>query len=326
MKFLHHILTVSILLLASLAGGFELNGISPEMIRPEADDLLPKNYNYRVLNDMSVRRTWNADENRQLIMDFEPKKDRLVYLSMKYHQPVSMEDATKDLLQLCDKEKVKWSKLPRDVAKKIAVHEDSRAMKLGKGYAIVETTGAGKCYCISIYPRAPKENRRALTDIGAIAYGAKDLAKNTSDKAIAKLMKDEEKRQMTPGKADLAKSVAAAKAAAAARRAAEEKVEEVQEVATTDTPEPDEKEIAVVEKKVKKAPKKKELSGLEALLAKLGIDEPGVVHYSVGGGILLLILIIIFSSSGKKKQKSSPGSAMSAARLNATGLRKKGKK
>lgn len=327
MKFLQHLLTVSLMLMVSLAGGFDLNGISPEMIRPEADDLLSKDYNFRVLNDMSVRRTWESEDNRQLIMDFETKKDRLLSIMLNYRKPVPMEEATKDFLQLTQKEKIKWSKLPKNVAKTIGVHEDSRAMKIGKGYAIMEITGANKCYSISVYPRVPKMNRRALTDVGAIAYGAKAIADNTSEKAVAGLFEDEEKRQLTPGKADLAKSVAAAKAAAAKRRAAEEAeektVEDDVEVAdVTDTEQP---EIATTDKpkKKKKAPEKR--SAIEELLAKIGIEELGVIHYAVGGGVVLLILIFIFAPGGKKKKKTTT-SAMNANMLNATGLRKKTKR
>lgn len=328
MKFLQHFLTVTLLLMASMAGGFDMNGISPEVIRPEADDLLPKNYTFRVLNDMSVRRTWETDDNRQLILDFEPKKDLLLCILLNYRTPVPMEDATKDFLILTQKEKAKWAKLPRHVAKQIGVHEDSRAMKLGKGYAVMETTGSGKCYAISVYPRLPKENRRALTDIGSIQYGAKSLTRNTSEKAVATIVEDEEKRQLTPGKADLAKSVAAAKAAAAARRAAaeEEAAEETPEVDTEEVVDTAEPEIVVadVEKKKPTKKKQKKVSAWKNLLAKIGIENEETLYYICGGIVLVVVFIFIFAPGGSKKKKA-PTSAMSTDMLDG-GARRRNRK
>ena len=48
----------------------QLSDLSPTLTRTEADDNLTKDYAYRVLSDLSVRRIWNLDDNRKLSIDF----------------------------------------------------------------------------------------------------------------------------------------------------------------------------------------------------------------------------------------------------------------
>ena len=152
------------------AGGLELEVLSPSMTRQDADDYLTKDYTYRVLEDGSVRRVWSPDANSRLMLDFDPKKGKLLSMVMEFRKPVEEEVGMKMLTTITGKNKISWAKVPEDKKEKIGV-AGARAVKVGKGFAFYEEASNGKCRRITVYPNAPKESRLLLRELAGDGCG-----------------------------------------------------------------------------------------------------------------------------------------------------------
>ena len=73
---------MGLFLLVPAALAVQLSDLSPTITRTEADENLTKDYAYRVLSDLSVRRIWNLDDNRKLSIDFDAKTGKLICIGM----------------------------------------------------------------------------------------------------------------------------------------------------------------------------------------------------------------------------------------------------
>ena len=294
-KFLQHALT-GLMLLAPAVLAVQLSDLSPTMDRTMADDNLTKDYAYRVLSDLSVRRIWNVDENRKLSIDFDAKKGELICIVVDYRKPVTLEEADKD----ADDRKFDANKAAKYYMGR------ARAMKFKEGYMFQEVNGANKCMRLTFYTKAPKENRRHLSE-GSTISGASAMGNTLSGSAVKKILEDEEKRLYTPNKTD--------------KIAVEEpKVKEVVEEEPEIVEEPEEEPEEVIEEpketgKVVKAPVKVKpvktvkpkgdrKSDFQNLLAKLGLDGLTAMHWIlIGVGLVVLISILGAIGRGNDRRK-----------------------
>ncbi|MCQ2364672.1 MAG: hypothetical protein MJ051_03870 [Akkermansia sp.] len=313
-----HFLPLS--LLASLclmpfAGAVELTDLSPTLTRTDADANLTKDYAYRVLSDLTVRRVWNLDDNRKLTIDFDPKKDKLICIVVDYKKPVSSKEGTKAVLDITKAPEAKWNKLSTDKAAKYGV-ERAKALKVDGGYAFMESNTAGKCIRVSLYPQVPKGSRRHLQDVSTADYGPTAMGNNSQASAGKELMQDEAKRLQTPNKTDLAKNVAES-----------DTMEDDEPVAVTEpTPEPETvkettsepkavvKEDKPSKKKVNTQPQGDRGNDLDALLAKLGLDGLTPMQWGIGGAALILLFTIIGMIRRSAEQKRLKARAEAMAR------------
>lgn len=317
------------LCMASLAGAVELTDLSPALSRTDADANLTKDYKYRVLSDLSVRRIWNLDENRKLTIDFDPKKDMLICLMVEYKKPVSAKEGTKAILDITKAPEAKWNKLTNDKAAKYGV-ERAKALKVDGGYAFMECNSAGKCIRVSLFREIPKGSRRHLQDISVADYGPTAMGNNAQASAGKELLKDEARRLQTPNKTDLAKNVAES-----------DTMEDDEPVTNTTEPEPEpEPEVTKTEEtatsvaKTEK-PKKKRLSSqpqgdrgndIQAFLDKLGLGSVTPKQWGIGAGIGAAVLILLFTIIGMvrraNEQKRLKARAEAMARMDeGVGLR-----
>lgn len=321
MQAMKHFLPLS--LLASLclmpfAGAVELTDLSPALTRTDADANLTKDYAYRVLSDLTVRRVWNLDENRKLTIDFDPKKDKLICIVVDYKKPVSSKEGTKAVLDITKAPEAKWNKLTPDKAAKYGV-ERAKALKVDGGYAFMESNTAGKCIRVSLYPQMPKGSRRHLQDISTADYGPTAMGNNSQASAGKELLQDEAKRLQTPNKTDLAKNIAES-----------DTMEDDEPVAVTEpTPEPEAvkettpepKTVAKEDKPAKKVstqPQGDRGNDLEALLAKLGLDGLTPMQWGIGGAALILLFTIIGMIRRSAEQKRLRARAAAMANMDVT--------
>lgn len=305
----------SLLLLAPVALAVQLSDLSPSMTRASADDELTKDYAYRVLSDLSVRRIWNLDENRKLTIDFDSKKGSLICIVVDYRTPVTLEEADKDAGDIGKFEEAKWKKFPADKAAKYHMGR-SRAMKFKEGFMFQELTGANKCMRLTFYTGVPKENRRHLTE-GSVVGGTSAMGNTVSGSAVKNLLKDEETRLYTPNKTDKPKEVAP-----------KPKKVEVVEPEPIDEPEPEVAEPEPVKETVaepvdtrpaKVARKKEERrSGLQEFLAQFGLDGITPMQWGIGGGALLVLIIVISAVGGGSNRRKLEQRADSLRRNSAS--------
>lgn len=262
------------LAVAPFAGAVQLSDLSTTMTRRDADANLTKDYAYRVLSDLTVRRIWNLDDNRKLTVDFDPRTDGLVCIMVDYRKPVTSAEGTKDLLSLAHADKAAWNKLTDKQAEKYGVR-NAKAMKVGEAYVFMECNSAGKCIRVSAFTTKPTASRVHLTDVSMTDIGKTALGSNNSGSAGRALLQDEERRLNTANKTDVVAATATA------------------QTATELTEEDDDTEAAA---KPKKKGKKvaAEAQGdrgkdLDNLLAKLGMDKLEPIHY-IGGAVGLILL------------------------------------
>ncbi len=296
------------LLLAPVGMAVQLSDLSPSLDRQAADDNLTKDYAYRVLSDLSVRRIWNLDDNRKLTIDFDGKTGALICIVVDYRRAVSMEEADKDAADIGKFEEASWRKFSADKAAKYYMGR-ARAMKFDEGYMFEELSAANKCMRLTFYPKAPKENRRHISE-GSTANGSSAMGNTLSGSAVKKLLEDEERRLYTANKTDKTEKPKPVK-----KKIEEPVVEEEPEVLD----EPEEEIIEevveepketgkVVEAPIKVKPiktvKKKgdRESDIAKLLAKLGLDKLDTIHWIIGG-VGLIILITVISAIGRSNER-----------------------
>lgn len=302
-KFLQYALT-GLLLLAPAGMAVQLSDLSPSMDRQAADDNLTKDYAYRVLSDLSVRRIWNLDDNRKLTVDFDGKTGKLICVVVDYRVPVTLEDADKDAADIGKFEEAAWRKFSADKAAKYYM-DRARAMKFEEGYMFEELSGANKCLRLTFYPKVPKENRRHLSE-GSTSNGASAMGNTLSGSAVKKLLEDEETRLYTPNKTDKPKEVIKPKKPVVVD---EPEVEEPEEETPEVIEEPGETGKVVkapVQVKPVKAVKQKGDRGkdVDGLLARLGLDKLETLHWIlIGVGLVILITIISVVGRNNERKK-----------------------
>lgn len=309
-------------LLVPAATAVQLSDLSPTLNRQTADENLTKDYAYRVLSDLSVRRIWNLDENRRLTIDFDGKSGELICIVVDYRKAVDLDAADKDAADIGKFEEAAWRKFSSDKAAKYYMGR-SRAMKFDEGYMFQELTGANKCQRLTFYTKVPKENRRHLSE-GSTASGSSAMGSTMSGSAVKKLLQDEETRLYTPNKTDKPEPVQVVKKPKPA-------VVEEPEVVDTPVEEPEIVDQPDESGKVVKAPievkpvktvtqKGDRGSDFDNFLAKLGLDKLETIHW-VLGGVGLIILITIIGAVGRRNERRKLEQRAARLRNNTTSVK-----
>lgn len=304
----------SLLLVSPAALAVQLSDLSPSMTRATADDTLTKDYAYRVLSDLSVRRIWNLDENRKLTIDFDSKKGSLICIVVDYRTPVTLEEADKDAADIGKFEEAKWKKFASDKAAKYHMGR-SRAMKFKEGFMFQELTGANKCMRLTFYTGVPKENRRHLAE-GSVVGGSSAMGNTLSGNAVKSLLKDEETRLYTPNKTD--KPVEVEPKPKKVKEVKPEPVDEPEPEPEVVTPEPSGEVVkGPVEVKPIKVVKQKgdRSSDFQKFLAKFGLDKLTPMQWGLGG-VGLVVLLTIISAIGRSNNRRKMEKRAAALRRN----------
>lgn len=296
-----------LLLLAPAGMAVQLSDLSPSLNRQAADDNLTKDYAYRVLSDLSVRRIWNLDDNRKLTVDFDGKTGELICIVVDYRKPVHLDDADKDAADIGKFEEAAWRKFSAEKAAKYYM-DRARAMKFDEGYMFEELSGSNKCLRLTFYPKPPKENRRHLSE-GSTSGGASAMGNTLSGSAVKKLLEDEETRLYTANKTDKPKEVVKPKKKKVVVEDAPKAEEEPEEVTPEVVEEPKETGKVVkapVEVKPIKTVKQKgdRSKDVDNLLARLGLDKLETMHWIlIGVGLIVLITIISVVGRNNERKK-----------------------
>lgn len=191
-------LTLAVLLLAGAVQAIQLEEVSPTLTRTMADNTLSKNYKYRVLSDMSVRRIWNLDDNRKLTLDFNASSDKLLMAMVEYRKAVSPKQASRDARTLSGASKAKWKKMDRKRIKKYDVARNTRNAKLGDCFAFMEMNSSDKCNRVMVYTSLPTENRCRLKDADPNDDGVTALGKRAGGGLAKTIYAQEERRLKSP--------------------------------------------------------------------------------------------------------------------------------
>ncbi len=171
----------------------ELGELSLPLTRAEADKSLSKDYSFRVLEDMTVRRSWEL-ENRTVSVDFSPKDgDQALLIFIDYTLPVSPDEADRDAGSSWGAEPGSWRHLLPKRAARLGMKEAEGLKLEGGRYCFRELDGRGHVVRLAYYAGLPGEVRWNLADdnreSGKTAMGARSVAGKSEF-----LWRDEERR------------------------------------------------------------------------------------------------------------------------------------
>lgn len=310
----------------STVQALELSDLHLPLTRTEADSFT-KDYDYEVLSDHSVRRTWRLD-GRKVAIDFDSKSNEAICITISYAEPAPRKEGLADAKILAgDKvDNPKWKQVKDAAAGKFGM-KNAEALQLSDGtYLFREQTDDKKKRFtrLSLYAKMPKEDRSTLAVLDATG-GKTALGAATVGTVVKDLYADEAARRGT-GPADVAAAdssteseqvavnvgprVTALGSTPGARAAMRRQQEEAAAESPASSTPVQTASVQVVEKKPAKATKER------TLIEAFGLDNPGPVQYGVIGGIVLLLIIIIASRAKAAKRKAEQKAKFTAVLLN----------
>lgn len=294
----------------SMASALEVSDLSMDLTRSDADDNLTKDYEYAVMEDLMVRRTWKEDKRRVIKVDFDPKDDSLKSIIVQYKEPVSVKFASKDILDITKAPKITWRKLATNRADKYGINR-ARAAKVDNAYILLDTDNSDKCLYFILTPEKPDESPRTiLLEVNAehsnkTAMGSRF---SSSGDVIKRLLLDEEKRFMQANKTDEDTDIVAdTEPTTSTTRITIRTTKKVKRKPAAATPQVAVAQPAPTVRKPRKAEEDEDFSfttheptigeeiegGVSEFMEEKGLDKIPASHYAIGAGGLIALIIII---------------------------------
>lgn len=313
MKILKRVSGVAVAAVALLgsSSALEVADLVTPLTRSYADRHFTKDYNFRVLEDNSVRRTWQLD-GKQIIIDFDIATEKALSIYVVYEPSVDKQTATADFDVLVKdrREGSKWSKTKKEATERVGI-SNARLMRLNdKSLLFWESAdSSSKCKRLCWFAEAPRINRMSLGNAD-VNSGRTAMGNRGSAGVVQQLMQDEERR-MRVEPVPVGGSIAAATVAKNEGAKANEPVKRpkpTRPVAAADEPvrtpagEPVRVAVAADDEPVDK--KQEEAANLlEALGVKIDMESDIVKWAGAGIGLLLLIFIWGAISSARRKAR-----------------------
>ena len=192
--------TAFLLLSAGTAQALQIKDVDTTLTRVRADRELTKDYKYRVLQDMAVRRTWMVDKDCRVSLDFDTSNGKLIFVLVEYKGGVDkdrVDDDTETILQSTD---IKWKKLAKSKQGKYGV-KNARVAKANNGFYIFqEYNKKNKCVRLMMTAAHPEENRRDLQDASDSTH-VTALGSTAGGSVVKQIKQEEERRLRTPNHA-----------------------------------------------------------------------------------------------------------------------------
>lgn len=291
------------LALSSGVEALEVSELTPTLTRGYADKHFDKDYNYRILEDCSVRRTWQ-EEGKSIIIDFDIRTEKVVSIYIVYSPEADKKTALADVKVLTEnrREGAKWINAKKDALDGVGLKK-SRLMRLtDKSLLFWESAAKEKCSRLCWFATAPKIDRMALGNMND--YSGRTAMGNTrSGGTFRQFQVDEERRmRIEPVRVETAVAVVTP-----APRPAEDvapAVEQKPAVAPVKKPEPVVGGLAASVADEPEAPEDgAEVKSSANLLQALGIqaDDEVVKWGAIGLGVLLLLILWGAVSSARRK-------------------------
>lgn len=209
MKTIHHIAGMLSLVAAGLcssAEALELKDLHLPMTRDEADSSLTKDYQFTILSDSTVRRTWKL-KGRTVHVDFKlNKQGQALCIAVEYAKPASRKTVHNDIKAVtAGKSNYKKLGKPKKNTNTYGMENALGAKVKGdksEGWIFVEHTSAARKKCTRFVYYATKPSRDRLS-IGEAREDGGYTAMGSSGGNIdlSALVADEEDRRRTKASA-----------------------------------------------------------------------------------------------------------------------------
>ncbi len=188
-----------LLLLAGTAQALQIKDIRTNLTRVQADAELTKDYKYRVLQDMAVRRTWMVGNQCRVSLDFDTGNGKLIFVLVEYKGGVDRDRADDDTESILGDSDIKWKKLAKNKQDKYGV-KNARVAKANNGFYIFqEYNKKKKCVRLMMTAAHPEENRRKMED-ASDSSRVTALGSTAGGSAVKLIKQEEERRLRTPNK------------------------------------------------------------------------------------------------------------------------------
>ena len=207
------ILASALLGAAGIAPAMQLSDVRIPITRREADEAFTKDYEFAVLVDGTVRRTWDLD-GKKLSIDFDTNTDNAILITIDYIKPVPKQEGIDEAHQLARglySEDAKWEypKNPEFMRDVLGMNNPRRKALVDKMMLFYETNNSKtRVTRVSLFALKPTTNRWALAEASVgdrrTAMGNRIATANTDA-----IYKDEETRRATPSAASVAAAATA---------------------------------------------------------------------------------------------------------------------
>lgn len=175
----------------SILQAVELSDFKLDLTREKADEALDKNYEYQVLRDATVRRTWTM-KNRAVSLDFLTKEDKLICITLRYTKPAPAKICVQDAEKLTGEELRQWRAVNDDICSKLGLKKAMGCQTANGSYVFRERDSEGKCSVMIFYTAKPEKDRHKI----AVFEGVKNSALgSTAEADLTFLMEDEYARK-----------------------------------------------------------------------------------------------------------------------------------
>ncbi len=196
------ILSLAALVAGNAAIGLQLSDLQLPLTRTEADNTLSKDYEYRFLDDMSVRRSWKL-KDKTVHVDFRiTRPEQAICIAVEYNKPVSRKTVHEDIKTLTGG-KCNYKKLgkPKKDTDTYGISNARGAKFRAEGatadsWVFVEHTDKKqkKCTRLVYYAKKPAQDRFSLGDAGSNS-GYTAMGSTGGGFNLAALRDNEEKRR-----------------------------------------------------------------------------------------------------------------------------------
>ncbi len=323
--------TLSVLAMVGSAAALEVTDIPAEVFSREyADAHFTKDYEYRLLEDNSVRRTWKVD-GYTLIVDFDIRSSKVICVFVDYEPAVSRSVAMEHARHLVAgrSEGVRWVNTRSEAVQRVGLPKARRFMELTDGsYIFWESNSerANNCDRLCWFASKPRADRMAVGSL--VATSGRTALGSTSVTGVHSSLKadEERRREIQPRPVEVPQELAMEDEPAAtpeesgsataqptptprpatprpaAPRPAEPRPATPSPVAPSPAPAAPAPESTPVS-----VPAAEEAEPASNVLALIGIKvEDRVVHYILGGvGVLLLIIIWNAISASRRRARQA---------------------
>lgn len=174
-----------------ISSAIDLGRVNVKLTRSAADKLKTKPYEFVVLDDTTLRRTWK-DGNRTINVDFSPTSDKMILAEIRYTNSVSIAAATKDANRIGLTSSSAWKKTRAASVANIGLKK-ALVMKLGNGsYLFLEAAERNKVSTLLLFAAKPTTNRRDIDVFDGVVVSALGVAAGGDANEI--LQRDETRR------------------------------------------------------------------------------------------------------------------------------------
>lgn len=172
----------------------EMSEIKMPLTRSYADRNFSKDYDFRVLEDSTVRRTWQSG-NKSIIIDFDIRTDKPVCIFVDYDSAAAKMEALADVKILTEgnRDGVAWTRIKSGSTSKIGIG-DCRLMRLNDGAMLFWEGGTDECERLCWFAQRPNKDRMKLSN-ATETQGHTAMGKAAGSGAFKQLWDDERRRQ-----------------------------------------------------------------------------------------------------------------------------------